>query len=46
MATSAFNKTFFFTRDLDLNLRKNVIKCCIWSRFLDGTETWTVQKVD
>jgi len=38
MATTAFNKTNFFTSNLDLNLRKNLVKCCIWSRFLYGTE--------
>jgi hypothetical protein len=46
MATAAFNKTNFFTSNLDLNLRKNLVKCCFWSRFSYGTETWTVQKVD
>jgi hypothetical protein len=46
MATAAFNKTNFFNSDLELNLSKNLVKCCIWSRFLYGTETWTVQKVD
>jgi hypothetical protein len=31
MAKAAFNeKKVFFTSKLDLNLRKKLIKCCIW----------------
>jgi hypothetical protein len=35
-----------FTSKLDLNLRKNLLKCYIWSMALYGAETWTLRKVD
>jgi hypothetical protein len=31
MAKAAFNKKILFTSTLDLNLRKKVVKCYIWS---------------
>jgi hypothetical protein len=47
MAKAAFNKKkTLFTSKLDLNLRKNLIKCYIWSIALYGAETWTVRAVD
>jgi hypothetical protein len=39
-------KKAFFTSKLDLNLRKKLIKCYIWSIALYGAETWTLRKVD
>jgi hypothetical protein len=47
MAKAAFNKkkTLFATK-LDFNLRKKLVKCCIWSIALYGAETWTLWKVD
>ena len=40
MAKSAFNKTkTLFTNRLDLNLRKKLIKCYIWSMAFYGAET-------
>jgi hypothetical protein len=42
-----FNKKMIlFTSKLDLNLRKKLVKCCIWSVALYGAETWTHRKVD
>ena len=35
-----------FTRTLDLNLRKKLVQCYIWSIALYGAETWTVRAVD
>jgi hypothetical protein len=35
-----------FTGKLDLNLRKKLIKCYIWSTALYGADTWALQKVD
>ena len=35
-----------FTRRLDINLRKKLVKCYIWSTELYGAETWTLGKVD
>jgi len=31
---------------LDLELRKKLVKCCIWSVALYGAETWTLRAVD
>jgi hypothetical protein len=47
MAKAAFNnKKNLFTSKLDLNLRKKLVKCYIWSIALYGAETWTLRKVD
>jgi len=47
MAKAAFSKKkILFTRKLDLNLRKKLIKCYIWGMALYGTETWTLQAAD
>jgi hypothetical protein len=35
-----------FTSKLNLNLRKKLVKCYIWSVALCGAETWTLGKVD
>ncbi|GFG33678.1 hypothetical protein Cfor_11728 [Coptotermes formosanus] len=47
MAKAAFNKKkTLFTSEVDLNLRKKVVNCCIWGTALYGAETWTLRKVD
>jgi hypothetical protein len=47
MAKAALNKKkTLFTRKLDLNLRKKLVKCYIWSIALFGAETWTLRKMD
>jgi len=47
MAKAAFNKNkTFFTSTMDLNLRKKLVKCYIWSMALYGAETWTLQTSD
>jgi hypothetical protein len=47
MAIASFNKKkTLFTSKLDLNLRKKLVKCYIWSRALCGAETRTLRKVD
>ena len=47
MAKAAFNKKkTLFTSKLDLNLRKKLIKCYIWSMGLFGAETWTLRATD
>jgi hypothetical protein len=47
MAKTAFNeKKARFTSKLDLNLRKKIVKCYIWSVTLYGAGTWTLRKVD
>jgi hypothetical protein len=44
---SAFNKKkTLFTNKLDLNLRKKLVKCYIWSIAMYGAETWTLRKAD
>jgi hypothetical protein len=37
---------FFFTSKLDLNLKKKLMKCYIWSIALYGAETWKLRKAD
>ena len=47
MAKAAFNnKKALFTSTLDLELRKKLVKCYIWSIPLYGAETWTLRAVD
>ena len=47
MAKAAFNKKkALFTSTLDLELRKKLVKCYIWSISLYGAETWTLRVVD
>jgi hypothetical protein len=47
MAKAAFNKkNNLFTSKLDLNLRKKLVKCYIWSIALYSAEMWTFRKVD
>ena len=43
MEKAAFSKkkNALFTSKLELNLRKKLIKCYIWSMALYGAETWT-----
>jgi len=44
---NAFNKKrALFTSTLDLELRKKLEKCYIWSIALYGAETWTLRAVD
>jgi len=46
MAKAAFNKkSTLFTSTLDLELRKKLVKCYIWSIALYGAETWTLRAV-
>jgi len=47
MAKTAFNKKrTLFTSTLDLELRKKLVKCYVWSIALYGAETWTLRAVD
>jgi hypothetical protein len=47
MAKATFNKKrALFTSALDLELRKKLVKCYIWSIALYGAETWTLRTVD
>jgi hypothetical protein len=47
MAKAAFNrKKTLFTSKLDLELRKKLVKCYIWSIALYCVETWTLRKLD
>jgi len=47
MAKAAFNKKrALFTSTLDLELRKKLAKCYIWSIALCGAETWMLWTVD
>ena len=47
MAKAAFNKKrTLFTSTLDLELRKKLVKCYVWSIVLYGAETWTLRAMD
>jgi len=47
VAKAAFNKKrALFTSTLDLELRKKLVKCYIWSTASYGVETWMVWRVD
>jgi hypothetical protein len=47
MEEVAFNKKrAFVTSKMELELRKKLVKCYIWSIALYGAETWTLQTVD
>jgi hypothetical protein len=40
------SKKTLFTSTLDLELRKKLVKCYVWSIALYGAETWTLRAVD
>jgi hypothetical protein len=46
MTKATFNKkkTLFISK-LDLELRKKLVKCYLWSIALYGAETWTLRKL-
>jgi hypothetical protein len=47
MAKATFNKKrALFTSTLDLEMRKKLVKCYVWSIAFYGAETWTLQKLD
>ena len=46
MAKAAFNEKNLFTSKLDLNLRKKLVKCYVWSMALYVAETWTLRATD
>jgi hypothetical protein len=47
MAKAAFNKKrALFTGTWDLELRKKLVKCYVWSIALYGAETWTIRAAD
>jgi hypothetical protein len=47
MARAAFNKkNGLVTSKLDLNLRKKLVKCYIWSIAFYGAEIWILRKID
>jgi hypothetical protein len=47
VAKAAFNKKrALFTNTLDLELRKELVKCYIWSIVLSAAKTWTLRAAD
>jgi len=38
------NKKLLFSNNLSLEMKKTLIKSCIWSVALYGSETWTLGK--
>jgi len=37
-------KQLLFSNNLSLEIKKKLIKSCIWSDILCGSETWTLEK--
>ena len=47
MAKAEFNKKKnLFTSKCELNLRKKLVKCYVWSMAVYGAETWTLRATD
>ena len=46
MAKAAFNKKKTLYLQIDLNLRKKLVKCYIWIMAFYGAETWTLRAAD
>jgi hypothetical protein len=46
MAKAAFNKKTLFTSKLDLNLRKKLVKCYIWSIALYRAGMWCWRRME
>jgi len=46
MSKAFFSSVGIFTSTLDLELRKKLVKCYIWSIALYSAETWTLRTVD
>jgi len=47
MGKQAFgNKKKLLTGDMNLDLKKKIVKCTIWSVVLYGAETWTMTQAD
>jgi hypothetical protein len=46
MEKAAFNKRVLFTSKIELELRKKLVICYIWSIALYGAETWKLRAVD
>jgi hypothetical protein len=47
MAKATFKKKeTFYTSKLDVNLRKELVKCYLWSTALYGDETWKLRIID
>ena len=44
--TGLYKNKNLFTSKLDLNLRKKLVKCYVWSMALYGAETWTLRATD
>ena len=47
IAKEAFNrKMSLLTSNLNIELRKKLVRCYIWSIALYGSETWTLRKLE
>jgi hypothetical protein len=44
--TASKKKKTLFTTNLDLNLRKKLVKCYILSIAVHGAQTWTLHSID
>jgi hypothetical protein len=39
-------KNMFISRNIDIKMRKNLLKAYVWSVALYGSETWTIGKTE
>ena len=47
IAKEAFNrKMSLLTSKLNIELKKKLVMCCVWSIALYGSETWTLRKLE
>ena len=47
IAKEAFNrKILLLTSKLNIELRKKLVRCYVWSIALYGSETWTLRKLE
>jgi hypothetical protein len=47
IAKQAFNrKISLFTNKLNIELKKKLVRCYVWSIDLFGSETWTLRKLE
>ena len=47
IAKEAFSrKMFLLTSKLNIELKKKLVRCYVWSTALCGSETWTLKKLE
>ena len=46
IAKEAFNRKIFLTSKLNIEPRKKLVRCYVWSIALYGSETWVLRKLE